>query len=409
MPGHLREESILKAGAEKASNFESETTTSEAPLSSMRFVPSLREPSQFPRAEAFLGCPLDAPTCPVEEKAGSVEAARWLIANRQFESALRLLSADGAVASSEVHLLRFRSLVALRRFDEAAREAVHISPQGDAAPFEVRLLAAHLPFLLSKEDAVPALGMVQELAQKLCDPSSPGATSSGSRSYASEPALFERLQVLRTLSHVSLAAGHGSVAVGEMQKALAALARVEATSEGAKKTLELERLRLHSLLGRHHVSAGDTSSAEEAFASARKCCSQEESVTHMLDKGLLAIAGGEYARAKEHFAEAASASRMRLAEFKEGALPEKIVDEAVTAENNLAVCRLYTKELREGVKGLEELVRQNAKLFLRSSVAQNLSALYEFLPDAVHRRAILREVAKAFRLEDLGPKSFEPA
>jgi tetratricopeptide (TPR) repeat protein len=306
-------------------------------------------------------------------------------------------------------LLRFRALVALKRYEEAAREAAQIASMGDSTPFEVRLLAAHLPFLENFADAVPALGMLQNLAHRLCDISARDAA--GGFGQFSEQALSERLQVLRTLSHVSLSCGHGSVAVGELQAAIAAVESLRSSApEGAQKMLERERLRLHSLLGRHHVSAGNTTASAQAFAIASKCCCEEEAVTHFLDLGLVAVASGDYNTAKENFAKAAVGAREKVAAArKKGHVADKIVDEAVSAENNLAVCRLYTKELRQGVQGLEDFVRQDPALFLRSSVTQNLAALYEFLPDAVHRRAVLREVAAAFCLEDLGPKSFEPS
>jgi len=376
------------------------------------FAPPLRT-SAYPRAEAFIGCPLDVPSCPVELGAGREKAARWLLEQHRVKSALKLLSGPdgGAPTSAEAQLLRFRCLVSLENYEEAAQMAVLISSsQGDATPFEVRLLAAHLPFLLNATDAVPALGMLQELARQLCSSSSRSPPSGAAAS-----SVCERLQALRSLSHVALVAGHGAVAVTELCVAIEAAekAAAGAPDQRSAQSCSRELLRLYSLLGRHYVSAGSTAAATEAFEKARSCgCGEDEEVTHLLHQGLLAVASGSYAAAKGHFAAAAAGTQAavsRIAGDSTQSLSVKLVDEAISAENNLAVCRLYTKELRQGVRGLENFVRRNPTLFLRSSVAQNLSALYEFLPDAVHRRTVLKEVATAYHLEDLGPKLFEPS
>lgn len=385
----------------------------ELPQASTPLVPPLRR-TAFPKVEVFMGgAALDVPSCPFEQRVGSVEAARWCISRRRVDTALRLLSADDDPStSSDVRLLRFRCMVELRRYEVAAQEAAAISSsQGDATPFEVRLLAAHLPFLLNSSDAVPALGMLQELAQQVRD----SAFRSSATGIDGE-AICQRLQVLRSLSRVAIAAGHGAIAVDEIRANITSEEQAVAAAPDQMTGHTCELLRLQSLLGRHYVSAGDTASAAEAFEKARGCGgSEDEQVTHSLDQGLLAVASGSYADARDHFAAAASTSRAAIARASAEsqatplALSDKRVDDAVAAENNLAACRLYTRELRQAVQGLEAFVRLNPVLFLRSSVAQNLGSLYEFLPDTVSRRAVLKELASAYHLEDLGPKAFDPA
>lgn len=368
----------------------------EVTSASTPFAPPLRS-SSSPRAEAFLGRPIALPVLPAFNP-GDLEAARWLMTHRRYEKALEKLGMslvqDRQVPNTvETSILRFRCLVALKRYQAAAEEAAKISStQGDATPFEVRLLAAHLPFLLNSADAVPTLGMLQELAQRTR--SQRGRQPQVAADGADEvmPTFSEWLQVLRTLSHVALAAGHGDVALTELK----------ATIDTGSSCTPLQRSRLQSLLGRHCVSAGDTAAASQAFERARQEA-PEDRATALLDRGLLAVGEADYAAAKAHYAEA---SAVAISAARSDCTA---VDQAVSAENNLAVCRLYTKELRQGVQGLEAFIRRDPAMFLRSSVAQNLSALYEFLPDSANRRVVLRELAAAFNLQDLDAKSFEPA
>merc|ERR1711871_1924441 len=90
----------------------------KAPHVSSPFVPPLRT-SAFPRAEAFLGGTLDVPSCPLKLRAGSEDAARWLLEHHRVLSALKLLSGPdgGPLTSDEARLLRFRCLVALKRYE----------------------------------------------------------------------------------------------------------------------------------------------------------------------------------------------------------------------------------------------------------------------------------------------------
>mmetsp|Transcript_75007 Transcript_75007/g.242625 ORF Transcript_75007/g.242625 Transcript_75007/m.242625 type:complete len:101 (+) Transcript_75007:186-488(+) len=79
----------------------------------------------------------------------------------------------------------------------------------------------------------------------------------------------------------------------------------------------------------------------------------------------------------------------------------------VEGRNNLSVCQLSARQLQEAVDGLEALVRRAPVLFLKQGVAQNLSSLYEFLPDSKGRRMTLRELADAFQLDDMDPRAIE--
>merc|ERR1712129_582195 len=260
------------------------------------------------------------------------------------------------------------------------------------------ILSVELPFLLNPADVLLALGQLQELARRVCR----GVSGIGGSAEGGRATLRERLHVLRILSHVALAAGHGAAAVREIQAAAAVCAEDWVGEDGGTAPA---RALFHSTLGRHHITGGDVGAAAAAFDLARACGLQEGSTAALLDKGLLYMARGDYSAAGKAFAEASVAACAGTADE----VPASSVDaeEAIAAENNLAVCRLYTRELREAVKGLEAFAKRNPVAFLRSSIVQNLTSFYEFLTDSSWRRGTLREVIDAFRLEDIDRKIFD--
>lgn len=353
-----------------------QTDTSETPLLDQAW-----SRAAFPRAEAFLGRPVELHG--PEDGATPLAQATWLFHQRRVEAALRLLP---PAADAEAAVLRVRCLVALRRHATAGEELSRLADTlGEKLPFQARLLAAQMPLMQTPADPFRAMGMLQALA----------STASSGLGSASP---FERLQLLRLLSHAALCAGHGDVAAATISSAAMS---VEGQAEGSQ---------LFALMGRHFAAAGDVVAAEEAFDRADAAGRGPDSASALLDRGLLLVAQGSSESAREVLERAASATRAALDEAAQrGPLSpwSAQVDEVIAAESNLAVCRLPARQLREAVSGLEALVRRDPTLFLRQSVAQNLSSLYEFLPDCKQRRAVLRELVDAFQLVDIEPKSFE--
>ncbi|CAE8639660.1 unnamed protein product, partial [Polarella glacialis] len=331
----------------------------------------------FPRVEAFLGRPVLV-ACQADAFNGppSLEMIRKLLANRRVETALALLQGEGLPKSIEASLLRLRCLSALRRHQEAAQEcSALVSAHGEkSVPFEARLLSAHLPFLLNPgNDAAQSLGQLQALAQQSGD--------------ASAATWCERLQLLRVLSHVSLAAGHGRVAADEIRKVISV--GVMEGEEALTAPRRREDTQLYSLLGRHYVSWGDPSAAERAFDLARDAGLQEDTAAAQLNRGLVAMLRGDYAAARVRFAAASAAASAALllanSISADGAEAAMAAEEALGAENNLAVCRLYTRELKAAREGLEACIKQDPMCFLKPCVIQNLVSLYEFSSDAPKR------------------------
>jgi len=339
----------------------------------------------YPKAEAFLGHPIQLPRPPPESSTDEVAVARWLLEQRRAESALRLLRKAAEPVSSEVALLRIRSLVALRQYQNAAEELAQFKSTG-ALPFEAHLIAAQLPLLMTPPDPAHAMGLLLDLAQNL---------RAKVRSGNGQALSGKQLQVLCLLSHAALASGHGGIASSEIQDSVADV--------GEARSAEL-----YALLGRHFTAEGNISAAEDAFALATKSGRSPDSPGALLDLGLVTVARGDSCSAISHFEAAASEAVKALIAASVAATPwSTSVDAAVSAQNNLSVCQLSARQLKEAVDGLEALVRRAPVLFLKQGVAQNLSSLYEFLPDSKGRRMTLRELADAFQLDDMDPRAIE--
>ena len=77
--------------------------------------------------------------------------------------------------------------------------------------------------------------------------------------------------------------------------------------------------------------------------------------------------------------------------------------------NNMALCSLYTCQMKDAVSLLEGLVREDPTLFLTERVAFNLCTLYELGSDSAvsaRRKRVIQVIAKRFFLHDIGPESF---
>mmetsp|Transcript_87034 Transcript_87034/g.280948 ORF Transcript_87034/g.280948 Transcript_87034/m.280948 type:complete len:562 (-) Transcript_87034:247-1932(-) len=241
----------------------------------------------YPKAEAFLGHPIELPRPPPESSTDEVAVARWLLEQRRAESALRLLRKAAEPVSSEVALLRIRSLVALRQYQNAAEELAQFKSTG-APPFEAQLIAAQLPLLMTPPDPAHAMGLLLDLAQNL---------RAEVRSGNGQAPSGKQLQILCLLSHAALAAGHGGIASSEIQDAVADVG----------EALSAE---LYALLGRHFTAEGNISAAEDAFALATKSGRSPDSPGALLDLGLVTVARGDSCSAISHFEAAASEAVM---------------------------------------------------------------------------------------------------
>jgi len=77
--------------------------------------------------------------------------------------------------------------------------------------------------------------------------------------------------------------------------------------------------------------------------------------------------------------------------------------------NNMSLAALYSCRMKEAVRMMEALIRENPPLYLSERLAFNLCTLYELGSDtasSARKKRVLQLVAKRFYLHDIGPESF---
>mmetsp|Transcript_87033 Transcript_87033/g.280940 ORF Transcript_87033/g.280940 Transcript_87033/m.280940 type:complete len:569 (-) Transcript_87033:141-1847(-) len=330
----------------------------------------------YPKAEAFLGHPIELPRPPPESSTDEVAVARWLLEQRRAESALRLLRKAAEPVSSEVALLRIRSLVALRQYQNAAEELAQFKSTG-APPFEAQLIAAQLPLLMTPPDPAHAMGLLLDLAQNL---------RAEVRSGNGQAPSGKQLQILCLLSHAALAAGHGGIASSEIQDAVADVG----------EALSAE---LYALLGRHFTAEGNISAAEDAFALATKSGRSPDSPGALLDLGLVTVARGDSCSAISHFEAAASEAVMGCSS---GALTP-----ASTHDNKKGEGVDRGECCRDALVHFRGCCRVGAEQPLSLPAVGSAIARSRGRIGSVGRRMTLRELADAFQLDDMDPRAIE--
>eukprot|EP00541_Cyclophora_tenuis_P018803 CAMPEP_0116576136 /NCGR_PEP_ID=MMETSP0397-20121206/20346_1 /TAXON_ID=216820 /ORGANISM="Cyclophora tenuis, Strain ECT3854" /LENGTH=78 /DNA_ID=CAMNT_0004105107 /DNA_START=244 /DNA_END=480 /DNA_ORIENTATION=- len=75
----------------------------------------------------------------------------------------------------------------------------------------------------------------------------------------------------------------------------------------------------------------------------------------------------------------------------------------------MALSALYTCRMREAVRMMESVVREDPTAYLTERLAFNLCTLYELGADtaaSARKKRVLQLVAKRFYLHDIGPESF---
>lgn len=137
-----------------------------------------------------------------------------------------------------------------------------------------------------------------------------------------------------------------------------------------------------------------------------------------MNEGMLCFANAEYEKAMVAFKECIDAQRrLRLpgeAKYcRDNFLGHFWVDThgAVLTQgwNNMALSALYTCRMREAVRMMEALVREDPTAYLTERLAFNLCTLYELGSDtaaSARKKRVLQLVAKRFYLHDIGPESF---
>lgn len=115
---------------------------------------------------------------------------------------------------------------------------------------------------------------------------------------------------------------------------------------------------LRSAIGRVHLFLGDVSTAEKFFVRSDK--EEKTSIRELVDRGLMAVAQNAFQEAYNYFQ---SASAMD---------PSNVM-----LINNMAVCLLYTGQLRTAVWLFESVVNRNPLKSLQEPILLNMCTSYE--------------------------------
>lgn len=335
------------------------------------------------RAEAFLGYAVHSPEQIDLRSKLDAATIRKLVDQRRTGTALRALSAENDLPAAVACDLRVRCLVALRRYDQAVEECQQgISTLGTETPFSVRLTFAILPLLQNPGGQTPNTGVATQVVGRV-------------RELMHGRTVAEKIPALRWLSHACITSGHAADVVADVQAAIA----------GAEDNVE-ETIALRSLLGRHLLSIGDVDLATAEFERVESLA-QGTCVAKEINAGLLALTKDDYMTARDRFFALTQTPELSSSSSSGVAASESVIDVVTTVTNNLAVCCLYTKEMRRGIDVLEGLVKRDPVAYMQPCVIKNLGTLYELFGDAPARRASLRAVAQTLGIEDLDQELFK--
>jgi len=136
------------------------------------------------------------------------------------------------------------------------------------------------------------------------------------------------------------------------------------------------------------------------------------------NEGLLAFANTQYEPAMAAFKN--SIDVLRTCQPSQGAVYHRDAfmgpvwvdthaDLLTVCWNNMALSALYTCRMKEAVRMMESVVREDPTSYLTERLAFNLCTLYELGADTTtssRKKRVLQLVAKRFYLHDIGPESF---
>ncbi|XP_015601566.1 trafficking protein particle complex subunit 12 [Cephus cinctus] len=121
-----------------------------------------------------------------------------------------------------------------------------------------------------------------------------------------------------------------------------------------------QRQILISAIGRAYLFLGDVSAAEKKFAIGTDSRENPTTVREHMDNGLIAVAQNAFQEAYNSFKKASA-----------------IEPSNITVINNMAVCLLYTGQLKAAVHLLENAIARNPAKSLQEAVLLNICTLYE--------------------------------
>ncbi|EZA48337.1 Tetratricopeptide repeat protein [Ooceraea biroi] len=227
---------------------------------------------------------------------------------------------------------------------------------GSMASFAFRLLLAEIPSYYGKpKQAIDSLHKLLATANQIIANFRAGLSGEGTHARISESDQRDavKLWVARKsrvlVSIVNCAIG--------MRNYILAIEILESLCELADWTAEQVGI-LRSAIGRVHLFLGDVSAAEKYLV--RDSKEENASVRELVDSGLMAVAQNAFQEAYNCFQSASAMDPSNL-----------------MLTNNMAVCLLYTGQLRAAVWLFESAVNRNPLKSLQEPILLNMCTSYE--------------------------------
>ncbi|XP_043269348.1 trafficking protein particle complex subunit 12 [Venturia canescens] len=230
---------------------------------------------------------------------------------------------------------------------------------GSMASFAFRLLLAEIPSYWGKpREAIDSLHkllstveqLIKNLSSGLAEDGSPSKFSSSERQDSVRLWTGRRSRILISIVNCALTMKNFVLAIDVLED-------LQAMNDWSKEQSEI----LRSAIGRVHLFLGDVSAAEKKFAVNKEDAGKTAlTPRELIDRGLMAVAQNAFQEAFNCFKTAS------------GLDPSNIM-----LVNNMAVCLLYTGQLKTAVQLLEKAVARNPLKSLQESVLLNMSTLYE--------------------------------
>ena len=190
--------------------------------------------------------------------------------------------------------------------------------------------------------------------------------------------------------------------------------------------LQAHKAEVWSRQGRILLQVGAIDQAEQVFAKAAPSIATNQEhwiidkapAQFALQQGMAQFARRNYHDSMASFKQASDLLRT-LREPIHGYRKEAYMGPAVWVEspqglltqawNNMGLSALYTCRMKEAVRLMESLVREDPTAYLTERLAFNLCTLYELGADtaaSARKKRVLQLVAKRFYLHDIGPEQF---
>ncbi|XP_034951114.1 trafficking protein particle complex subunit 12 [Chelonus insularis] len=229
---------------------------------------------------------------------------------------------------------------------------------GSMASFAFRLLLAEIPLYYGKtKDAINNLYKLLSVINQIIKNLEAGLTEEGGVSKYSETDQKNYIKLwVNRKSRVQISIVNCALTVNNFKLAINVLEELLKSANWTKEQSEI----LKSAIGRIYLFLGDVLMAEKIFGDVKKNSEELPSIRELIDRGLMAVAQNSYQEGYNHFKIASSAD------------PSNIM-----LINNMAVCLLYTGQLKAAVQLLENAVTRNPVKCLQERVLLNLSTLYE--------------------------------